>query len=132
MKVIDSKLMDSVTEQAKESSRMRMNLNFHGSLEDKCHRLLNAMEPGTEIPIHRHRTKDEGIILLRGRIRVNIYNDRGEVTQSVVLSHEEGRVGVDIPMMEWHGVECLESGSVIYEVKEGPFMPHDADDILKV
>lgn len=132
MKVIDSKLMDSVTEQAKESSRMRMNLNFHGNLDDKCHRLLNAMEPGTEIPIHRHRTKDEGIILLRGRIRVNIYNDRGEVTQSVVLSHEEGRVGVDIPKMEWHGVVCLESGSVIYEVKEGPFMPHDASDILKV
>ena len=124
--------MDNVTEQAKESPRMRMNLNFHGNLDDKCHRLLNAMEPGTEIPIHRHMTKDEGIILLRGRIRVNIYNDQGEVTQSVVLSHEEGRVGVDIPKQEWHGVECLESGSVIYEVKEGPFMPHDASDILKV
>ena len=132
MKLIDNMLMDSVTGKARESSRMRMNLNFHGSLEDKCHRLLNAMEPGTEIPVHRHKTKDEGIILLRGCIRVNIYNDRGEVTESVVLSHQEGRVGVDIPMMEWHGVECLESGSVIYEVKEGPFMPHDADDILKV
>ena len=131
MKLIDNMLMDSVTGKARESSRMRMNLNFHGSLEDKCHRLLNAMEPGTEIPVHRHKTKDEGIILVRGCIRVNIYNDRGEVTESVVLSHKEGRVGVDIPMMEWHGVECLESGSVIYEVKEGPFMPHDADDILK-
>ena len=132
MKLIDNMLMDSVTGKARESSRMRMNLNFHGSLEDKCHRLLNAMEPGTEIPVHRHKTKDEGIILLRGCIRVNIYNDRGEVTESVVLSHKDGCVGVDIPMMEWHGVECLESGSVIYEVKEGPFMPHDADDILKV
>lgn len=132
MKIIDNALIDSVVEQAKDSPRLRMNYNFHPSLEDKCHRLLNALEPGTEVPIHRHGTKDETFIILRGRVRVNIYNDRGEVTQSTVLSREEGNLGVDIPKGLWHKVECLEAGSVIFEVKEGPFVAHEVDGILHV
>ena len=132
MKIIDNVLIDSVVEQAKDSPRLRMNYNFHPSLEDKCHRLLNALEPGTEVPIHRHGTKDETFIILRGRVRVNIYNDRGEVTQSTVLSREEGNLGVDIPKGLWHKVECLEAGSVIFEVKEGPFVAHEVDGILRV
>ena len=132
MKIIDNALIDSVVEQAKDSPRLRMNYNFHPSLEDKCHRLLNALEPGTEVPIHRHGTKDETFIILRGRVRVNIYNDRGEVIQSTVLSLEEGNLGVDIPKGLWHKVECLEPGSVIFEVKEGPFVAHEVDGILRV
>ena len=59
MKVIDITLLNKVSTEAKESPRLRMNYNFHQSLEDKCHRFLNAVEPGTEVPIHRHPTKDE-------------------------------------------------------------------------
>lgn len=132
MKVIDNKLIDSVVEQAKESPRLRKNYNFHGSLKDKCHRFLNALEPGTEVPIHHHVTKDETFILLRGKVRVNIYNDQGEVTESIILCHADGNVGVDIPKDTWHNVECLEAGSVIFEVKEGPFVEHEVDGILKV
>ena len=132
MKVIDNKLIDSVVEQAKESPRLRKNYNFHGSLEDKCHRFLNALEPGTEVPIHHHVTKDETFILLRGKVCVNIYNDQGEVTESIILCHADGNVGVDIQKDTWHNVECLESGSVIFEVKEGPFVEHEVDGILKV
>ena len=132
MKIIDNELIDRVVEQAKESPRLRMNYNFHPSLDDKCHRLLNALEPGTEVPIHRHGTKDETFIILRGRVRVNIYNDRGEVTQTTVLCQEEGNLGVDIPKELWHNVECLEPGSVIFEVKEGPFVAHEVDGILRV
>ena len=132
MKIIDNKLIDNLIVQAKESPRLRMNYNFHPSLEDKCHRLLNALEPGTVVPVHRHPTKDESFVILRGRVRVNIYNDEGKVTESVVLCHEEGMYGVDIDKNVWHGVECLESGSVIFEVKEGPFVPHDKDGILEV
>jgi cupin fold WbuC family metalloprotein len=131
MKLIDNMLMDSVTGKAKESSRMRKNYNFHGSLEDKCHRFLNALELGTEVPIHHHVTKDETFILLRGKVRVNIYNDQGEVTESVILCHADGNIGVDIPKDTWHNVECLEAGSVIFEVKEGPFVEHEVDGILK-
>lgn len=132
MKVIDNNLIDSVVAQAKESPRLRMNYNFHESLDDKCHRLLNALEPGTVVPVHRHPTKDESFVVLRGKIRVNTYNDAGQVTESVVLSPADGKYGVDIAKNVWHGVECLESGSVIFEVKEGPFVPHDKDGILEI
>lgn len=132
MKIIDEKLINEVKAKAKVSPRLRMNYNFHQSLDDKCHRFLNALEMGTVIPIHHHVTKDETFILLMGKVRVNIYNDDGEVVESVVLSLEEGRYGVDIPKNTWHGLECLESGSVIFEVKEGPFVEHEIDGILKV
>ena len=86
--IIDRKLLDQVSAQAKASPRLRMNYNFHQSLEDKCHRMLNAVEPGTVVPIHRHPTKDESFVLLRGRVRVNTYNDDGTVIESVVLCPE--------------------------------------------
>ena len=132
MKIIDDKLIEGVIAQAKESPRLRMNYNFHQSLDDKCHRLLNALEVGTVVPIHRHPTKDESFVLLKGKIRVNLFNDAGNVTESVVLNPSDGVYGVDIPKNVWHNVEWLESGSVIFEVKEGPFVPHDKDGILQV
>ena len=132
MKIIDDKLIEDVIAQAKESPRLRMNYNFHQSLDDKCHRLLNALEPGTVVPIHRHPTKDESFVLLKGMIRVNLFDDAGKVTESVILNPSDDVYGVDIPKNVWHNVECLESGSVIFEVKEGPFVPHDKDGILQV
>ena len=132
MKLIDKQLIDDVSMQAKQSDRLRMNYNFHQSLEDKCHRFLNAVEPGTKVVIHRHPTKDESFVLLRGRVRVNTYNDDGTVIESVVLFPEEGLYGVDIPKGIWHNVECLESGSVFFECKEGPFVPHEVEGVLSV
>lgn len=132
MKIIDEQLIDKVVEQAKKSPRLRMNYNFHQSLSDKCHRFLNALEIGTQIPVHHHVTKDETFIILKGKVRVNTYNDNGEIIDSIVLSSESGRYGVDIPKNTWHGLECLESGSVIFEVKEGPFVEHEVDGIMKV
>ena len=118
MKIIDKDLLNEVSEQAKTSPRLRMNYNFHQSLEDKCHRFLNAVEPGTKVEIHRHPTKDESFVLLRGRVRVNTYNDDGTVLESIVLCPEEGFYGVDIPKNVWHNVECLKSGCVFFERKK--------------
>ena len=132
MKLIDKQLLDDVSRQAQNSDRLRMNYNFHQSLDDKCHRFLNAVEPGTKVEIHRHPTKDESFVLLRGRVRVNTYNDDGTVIESVVLCPEEGRYGVDIPKNVWHNVECLEAGSVFFECKEGPFVEHEEEGILTV
>ena len=132
MKIIDQTFIDKVSADAKESPRLRMNYNFHQSLEDKCHRMLNAVEPGTEVPIHRHPTKDESFVLLRGKVRVTTHNDDGTIKESIVLCAEEGRYGVDIPKGEWHKVESLESGSCFFECKEGPFVPHEVDGILEV
>ena len=130
--VIETELLDKVSEQAKASPRLRMNYNFHKSLDEKCHRFLNAVEPGTEVPIHRHPMKDESFVLLRGRVRVNTYNDDGTVIESVVLSPEEGLYGVDIPKNVWHNVESLESGSVFFECKEGPFVPHEEEGVMRL
>ena len=132
MKLIDKQLLDDVSRQAQKSDRLRMNYNFHQSLDDKCHRFLNAVEPGTKVEIHRHPTKDETFILLRGKVRVLTYNDAGEILDDIILDPQEGRYGVDIPKNVWHNVECMESGSVFFECKEGPFVPHDAEGILTV
>ena len=132
MKVIDDSLLEIVSAEAKKSPRLRMNYNFHQSLEDKCHRFLNAVEPGTVVPIHRHPTKDESFVLLRGKVRVTTHNDDGTIKESVVLNPEEGIYGVDIPKGVWHKVESLESGSVFFECKEGPFVPHEEEGILTV
>lgn len=132
MNIIDDTLLDEVSAQAKNSPRQRMNFNFHQSLEDKCHRMLNAVEPGTEVPIHRHPTKDESFVILRGRVRSTTYNDDGSVIESVVLSQEDGVYGVDIPKNVWHRLESMEPGSVIFECKEGPFVPHEEEGILEM
>lgn len=132
MKIIDQSLLDKVSSEAKESPRLRMNYNFHQSLDEKCHRFLNAVEPGTEVPIHRHPTKDESFVPLRGKVRVTTHNDDGLIKDSVVLNPTEGLYGVDIPKGVWHKVESLESGSVFFECKEGPFVPHEVDGILEI
>lgn len=130
--IIDRELLDRVSVQAKKSPRLRMNYNFHHSLDEKCHRFLNAVEPGTEIPIHRHPTKDESFVILRGKVGSTTYNDDGSVIESVVLCQEDGVYGVDIPKGVWHKLESLEPGSVIFECKEGPFVPHEEDGVLEV
>ena len=132
MKVIDNTLLNKVSTEAKGSPRLRMNFNFHQSLDDKCHRLLNAVEPGTVVPIHLHPTKDESFVVLRGKVKVSTYKDDGSVLESVILSQEEGRYGVDIPKNVWHNLDSLETGSVIYECKEGPFVPHEEEGILVI
>ena len=131
MKIIDKNLLDELSAQAKDSPRLRMNFNFHQSLDDKCHRMLNAVEPGTEIPIHRHPEKDESFVILRGKVRSTTYNDDGSIIESVVLCAEDGVYGVDIPRNVWHKLEALES-SVIFECKQGPFVPHEVEGILKI
>ncbi len=132
MKIIDQSLLNNVSAEAKESPRLRMNYNFHQSMDDKCHRFLNAVEPGTVVPIHRHPTKDESFVVLRGKVKVSTYNDDGSVIESVILCQEGGRYGVDIPKNVWHSLESLEPNSVIFECKEGPFVPHEEEGILEV
>ena len=155
--VMDQKLLEEVTLQAKASPRLRMNrrqaeriyklvcslprreggkaklnYNFHHSPDELCHRMLNAVEPGTEIPIHRHPEKVESFVILRGKVRSTTYNDDGSVFDSVVLSQEDGIYGVDIPKGVWHKLESLEPASVIFECKSGPYVPHEVEGVLTV
>ena len=130
MRLVDELLLNEVTGQAQGSPRLRMNYNFHESLDAKAQRLLNALEPGTQLPIHRHPHTAETYLLLRGKIKVLYYNDRREVTESVLINPLKGIYGVHIPANQWHTLEVLESGSVIFEVKDGPYTPLEEKDIL--
>ena len=128
--LIDDRLLDEVTERAKASERLRMNYNLHDSLEAKAQRLLNALEPGTLLPIHRHRHTAETYIVLRGCIRVMFYNDEQVLIGEFRLSALDGVYGVHITAGQWHTLEVMESGTVIFEVKEGPYAPLGPEDIL--
>lgn len=128
--ILDQQLFDRITEKARSSERLRMNHNLHQSLDAKAQRLFNALEPGTVLPIHRHRHTDETYIVVRGHITVLFYNDEREVTERYDLNPQVGRFGVHIPQGQWHTLEVLESGTVIFEVKDGPYVPLGEEDML--
>jgi cupin fold WbuC family metalloprotein len=128
--LIDDDLLDKVTEQAKASPRLRMNYNLHDSLDAKAQRLLNALEPGTVLPVHRHSHTAETYIVLRGAIKVLFYDENKMLTDEFMVSPQEGSYGVHIPAGQWHTLEVLESGTVIFEVKDGPYMPLGPEDII--
>ena len=124
-------LLDSLTEQAKASPRLRMNLDLRNSAEDKSQRMLNAIEPGSPLPIHRHRHTSETVVCLRGRLVWEFYDELERIcTETIELSPNGQVVALNIPAGEWHTVRALESGSVILEMKEGAYEPLGEEDIL--
>jgi cupin fold WbuC family metalloprotein len=127
---IDKELLDKLAREAKISPRKRMNFNFHESLDAKAQRLLNAMEPGTVLPIHRHQQTAETYLLLKGKMNIIFYNDDKTFKDKCLLSIESGNYGIHIPANSWHTVEVIES-SVIMEIKDGPYLPLTENDILK-
>ena len=124
-------ILDQLSDAAKESPRLRMSLDMRTSPQDKSQRILNALEPGTVLPIHRHRGTTETVIVIRGSLREDFYNDQGEITESFIL-----KVGGDTPLLQipagqWHSVECLETGTIIFEAKDGAYEPLAEEDILR-
>ena len=106
-------------------------MDLRNSPEDQSQRMLNAIEPGSPLPIHRHRKSSETVVCLRGRLREIFYNDAGEVTEEIELAPGSDCVGLNIPLGQWHTVEVLESGTVIMEVKDGKYEPIQECDIIK-
>lgn len=129
--LLNNQLLDSITEQAKESPRLRMNYNLHNSPEAKAQRLFNAMEPDTVIPIHRHPHTDETYILIRGSLKILMYDEKKTLLESIILNRENGNFGYHFPKGSWHTVEILETGTVVFEVKDGPYIPFQPEDVLK-
>jgi len=129
---INTELLDNLSEKAKTNERLRMNFNFHTSPEAKSQRLLNAVEMDSVIPIHRHKNTAETYILLRGKIRVAFYNEDGDITELFDLDPTAGNYGIDIPQGQWHSLEVQAPDSVIFEVKDGPYAPLSAEDILHI
>ena len=127
---ITQALLDDLTAQAQASPRRRMNLDLRNSPEDGSQRMLNAIEPGSVLPIHRHMGSSETVVILRGHLREVFYNDAGEVTEVIDLIPGGDCVALNIPLGQWHTVEALESGTVILECKDGPWEPLGEEDIL--
>lgn len=123
MNIISSDLLNQLTERASSSERLRMNHNFHTSPEAPSQRMLNALEVDTKVPIHKHDHTAETYILLRGKMRVDYYDTDGKVTESVILDPLGGNYGLDIPAGQLHCLEVLEPGTVIFECKDGPYVP---------
>ncbi len=132
MQLLNKKLLDEISGKAQASPRLRMNHNLHNNPEAPAQRLFNALEPGTVLPVHRHRHTGETYLVVRGSLKVLLYNADGNQTESVSLSHSGDSFGVHIPAGQWHTVEVLEPGTVIFEVKDGPYTPLDKDDILEI
>ena len=127
---ITQAILDELTAKAKESPRLRMNMDLRDSAEDTSQRMLNAIEPGSPLPIHRHMKSSETVVCLRGHLREIFYNDKGEVTDVIDLAPNSDCVALNIPIGQWHTVEVLESGTVIMEVKNGAYEPTGPEDIL--
>lgn len=130
--IIDKDVLDNLTAQAKVSPRLRMNLDLRNSPSDGSQRMLNAIEPGSPLPIHRHMKSSETVVCLRGHLREVFYNEAGEVTEVIDLQPGGECVALCIPIGQWHGVEVLESGTVILECKDGAYEPQSPEDIMKL
>ena len=128
---IDSALLDTLSAQAKANPGLRQAYDLRTTPEDNSQRILNAMEPGTILPIHRHRSSTETVAVLRGKIRQNFYDENGQLTESFEVSAESEIVGFSVEVGRWHNTECLESGTVILECKDGRYEALGEEDILK-
>ena len=129
---ITQAILDNLTEQAKASPRLRMNLDLRNSPDDKSQRMLNAIEPGSPMPIHRHRHSSETVVCLRGRLVEEFYDGLERMrTDAIELTPGGPNVAINIPAGQWHTIRSLESGSVLLECKDGKYEPLGEGDILK-
>ena len=129
---ITQAILDGLTKQAKSCPRLRMNLDLRDSDSDNSQRLLNAIEPGSQLPIHRHQNTSETMVCLRGKLQVEYYDELERICfDSFILEPNGFNVGVNIPMGVWHTVHALESGTCILEMKNGAYEPLSDVDILK-
>lgn len=126
---IDDELMENLLVQAMESPRLRMSLDLRTSPDDQSQRILNALLPGTVLPIHRHKASAETVILLKGNMDEIFYDEEGRETGRVHLNQKEGCHGAQIPQGAWHSIEVHEP-SVIMEAKDGAYQPLTPEDIL--
>lgn len=125
--VVDKKVLDELTSKAKASNRLRCNLDLRNGADDQSQRMLNALEPGTEIPIHRHKSSSETCICIRGHFQEYFYDEKGNLKE--IVDMVPGGAILNIEKGQWHSLKCLESGTVLFEAKDGPYHPLEEDEI---
>ena len=127
--VITKEILDELTEQAKENPRLRQSLDLRNSADDQSQRMLNALEPGTVMPIHRHKGSSETCVCIRGHFEEYFYDSEGRLTD--IIDMVPGGVVLNIERGQWHSLKCLESGTVLLEAKDGSYTPLGPEDILE-
>ena len=130
--IIDNKLLDELSARAKENPRLRQSMDLRNRPEDLSQRMLNALEPGTVMPIHRHHASSETVVILRGKIEWVFYDDKGVETEMVILDANGEPKMLNVERDRWHSLECLESGSVLLESKDGKYERLKEEEVLKV
>ncbi len=129
--LIDKKLLESLCEKARTSPRLRMNYDLRTSSSDQSQRMLNALEMGTEIPIHRHSDTAETVVMLKGSVKEMFYDildGQAIKTAEFIIKAGSDACALQIPKGQWHTLECLEPDSVLFEAKDGAFVPRNAND----
>lgn len=129
--VIDNNLLDDLTRRAKNSPRLRMNYDLRNSEKDQSQRMLNALELDTDMPIHRHRNSSETVVVLRGKVLWIYYDNDGNETDRFLVAPNSDLCGISVPQGQWHSLVCLESGTVIFEAKDGAWEPLAPEDIME-
>jgi cupin fold WbuC family metalloprotein len=128
---ITQEILDNLTAQAKASDRLRMSMDLRTSSNDQSQRMLNAVEPGTPLPIHHHRGSAETVVIVRGRLMERFYNDAGDMTEEILMEVGGECSVLQIPAGQWHDIDVLESGTVIFEAKDGAYAPLGEEDLMK-
>ena len=130
---ITQAILDKLTSEAKVSPRLRMNLDLRNSAEDQSQRMLNAIEPESQLPIHRHQKTSETMVCLRGRLQVEFYDELERICMDSFVIEPNGiNLAVSIPIGVWHTVHALESGTCILEMKDGKYELIQDCDVLKM
>ena len=130
--LLNKEFLDTLTTQAKASPRLRQHYDLRNSEHDQSQRMLNALEPGTVLPIHRHLHTSESVAMLRGKAFWIFYDGQGHETSRHLIEAGGENPGIVVPMGQWHTLECLESGTVIMEGKDGAWEPLSEEEILKL
>lgn len=128
--IIDQKLLDTLSAQAKANPRLRQSLDLRTTPDDKSQRMLNALEPGTIMPIHRHRNSSETMVMVRGALKEYLYDDEGQLTTEIIMRPNSENSIIQIEKGQWHSLECLEPNTIIFEAKDGQYEPLTQSDIM--
>lgn len=127
--IITKEILDNLTEQAKHNPRLRQAMDLRNSAEDGSQRMLNALEPGTVMLIHRHKGSSETCVCIRGHFEEYFYDEKGNLTETIDMV--PGGTVLNIEKGQWHSLRCLESGTILLEAKDGAYHPLDEDEIWK-
>ena len=129
--IIDQQLLDNLSTQAKANPRLRQNYDLRTSPSDGSQRMLNALEPGTVMPVHRHMKTSESIAMIRGKMVMRLYDDKGSIAEEFIMEPGGEHPMVQVEAGQWHSLEVLEEGTVVFEAKDGKYEPLREEKLMK-